>query len=100
VEINKMDSEELIAEALQNIREDRQETADLLKELKVEIQSGETTHSRSGVVAAKYLETLQRSNEQMVKIVGIINKNKEKEVDVSLSSDEKENIFEAIREVV
>jgi hypothetical protein len=36
----------------------------------------------------------------MVKIAGIINKNKEKEVDVSLSSDEKENIFEAIREVV
>lgn len=95
-----MDSEELITEALQNIREDRQETADLLKELKTEIQSGETTHSKSGVVAAKYLETLQRSNEQMVKIAGIINKNQEKKVDISLSSDEKENIFEAIREAI
>ena len=95
-----MENNKLITEALQNIRNDRQETADLLKELKAEFQSGDTTHSRSGVVAAKYLETLQRSNEQMVKIVGIINKNKEKEIDVSLSKDEKENIFEAIREVV
>ena len=95
-----MDNEELIKEALQNIREDRQETADLLKELKAEIKSGDTTHSRSGVVAAKYLETMQRSNEQMVKIAGFVNKNKEKVTDVSLSGDEKENIFEAIREAV
>jgi len=95
-----MENNKLITEALQNIRNDRQETADLLKELKTEIQSGDTTHSKSGIVAAKYLETLQRSNEQMVKIVGIINKGKEKEKDLSLSDNEKENIFEAIREAV
>ena len=95
-----MENDKLITEALQNIRNDRQETADLLKELKTEIQSGDTTHSKSGIVAAKYLETLQRSNEQMVKIVGIINKGKEKEKDLSLSDNEKENIFEAIREAV
>ena len=70
----------------------------LLTELKNELAAGETTHARSGVVAAKYVETLQRSNEQIVKLIMMLQKDKEKEVDVSLSSDEKENIFELIKE--
>mgnify|MGYP006405036843 FL=1 len=64
-----MKKKELLNEALTNIREDRKKTEDLLKELGVELSSGDTTHSKAGIVAAKYVETLQRSNEQLVKII-------------------------------
>ena len=93
-----MDKDKLFNEAISNIRKDRIETESLLVELKNELAAGETTHARSGVVAAKYVETLQRSNEQIVKLIAMLQKDKEKELDVSLSSDEKENIFELIKE--
>ena len=93
-----MDKNKLFNEAISNIRKDRIETESLLIELKNELAAGETTHARSGVVAAKYVETLQRSNEQIVKLIAMLQKDKEKELDVSLSNDEKENIFELIKE--
>ena len=67
-------------------------------ELQKEITSGDTTHSRSGVVAAKYLETLQRSNEQMVKLIAIISKETQSKENLSLSENEKESIFDLIKE--
>jgi malonyl CoA-acyl carrier protein transacylase len=93
-----MDKDKLFNEVISNIRKDRLETESLLIELKNELAAGETTHARSGIVAAKYVETLQRSNEQIVKLIAMLQKDKEKELDVSLSNDEKENIFELIKE--
>ena len=89
----------LLSEAIDNLREDRKKVQNLLKELQGEISSADTTHARSGVVAAKYVETLQRSNEQLVKIIAMMNKNKKQEEDVTLSSEEKDSIFELIKEV-
>jgi len=86
-----------LEDSLNNIQSDRQTTLDLLNELRAEIKSGETNHSRSGIVAAKYVETLQRSNEQLVKIAGMLNKQQAQEEDLSLSDDETENIFELIQ---
>ena len=94
-----MKEDVLLTEALDNIREDRKKVVNLLKELQGEISSADTTHARSGVVAAKYVETLQRSNEQLVKIIAMINKNKKQEEDTTLSGEEKESIFELIKEV-
>tara|TARA_R110000765_G_scaffold416130_1_gene517787 strand:- start:529 stop:816 length:288 start_codon:yes stop_codon:yes gene_type:complete len=94
-----MDKEKLFNEAITNIRKDRIETEKLLTELKNELATGETSHARSGVIAAKYMETLQRSNEQIVKLLSLLQKTKEKEMDFSLDDDEKENIFELIKEV-
>ena len=94
-----MDKEKLFNEAVTNIRKDRIETEKLLTELKNELATGETSHARSGVIAAKYMETLQRSNEQIVKLISLLQKAKEKEMDFSLDDDEKENIFELIKEV-
>ena len=93
-----MKKNKLLEEALANIREDRDAAADLLVELQKEITSGDTTHSRSGVVAAKYLETLQRSNEQMVKLIAIISKETQSKENLSLSENEKESIFDLIKE--
>ena len=94
-----MKEDVLLSEALSNIREDRKKVKNLLKELQNEISSADTTHARSGVVAAKYVETLQRSNEQLVKIIAMMNKNKKEEEDTTLSSEEKDSIFELIKEV-
>ena len=93
-----MKSDELLHEAIDNIREDRKKTEQLLKELERELLTGDTTHSRSGAIAAKYVETLQRSNEQLVKIVAQIDKTQKAQEDVSFSKDEKDNIFELIQE--
>lgn len=86
-----------LEESLNNIQKDRQVTLDLLSELRAEIKSGETNHSRSGIVAAKYVETLQRSNEQLVKIASMLTKQQVPEEDLNLSEEETDNIFELIQ---
>ena len=93
-----MEEDNLLEEALENVRKDRTATKDLLSALKTEISSSLTNHSKSGIVAAKYVETLQRSNEQLIKIIAIIKKEQTKQEDVSLSSSEKDSIFELIKE--
>ena len=77
------DAKKLITDSIQNIQDDRKLTVDLLNELRSEIQSGETNHSRSGVIAAKYVETLQRSNEQLVKLANMLAKQQVVEEDIT-----------------
>jgi len=93
-----MEEDNLLEEALENVRKDRTATKDLLSALKTEISSSLTNHSKSGVVAAKYVETLQRSNEQLIKIIAIIKKEQTKQEDTSLTTSEKDSIFELIKE--
>ena len=66
--------EKLLDEAIKNIRLDREATNTALDELCQDIHSGKLDHGRSGLVVAKYLETLQRSNEQLVKVAGLMAK--------------------------
>ena len=66
--------EKLLDEAIKNIRLDREATNTALDELSQDIHSGKLDHGRSGMVVAKYLETLQRSNEQLVKVAGLMAK--------------------------
>ena len=56
--------EAYIAEAIKNIRADRDITSTLLTELFIEIQkAGDAEgHKEMGLIASKYVETLQRSN--------------------------------------
>jgi len=89
--------DKLLKEALDNIRTDRVTTEALLQDLQAEINNSETTNARSGLVAAKYVETLQRSNEQIVKILTLMQKATRYEEDVELSDNEKDNIFELIK---
>ena len=95
-----MEKDELLEEALDNARDDRVVTKDLLTALASEISSSATNHARSGVVAAKYVETLQRSNEQLIKIIAILRKEQNQKEDLSLSTSEKDSIFELIKENV
>tara|TARA_Y100000593_G_C4242008_1_gene302638 strand:+ start:710 stop:1003 length:294 start_codon:yes stop_codon:yes gene_type:complete len=93
-----MKNDELLYEALDNVRNDRSATEDLLSDLISEISASMTTNSQSGVVAAKYVETLQRSNDQLIKIISILKKESKQKEDLTLSNSEKDNIFELIKE--
>ena len=67
----KHDFELLSEEALDNIRKDREQTRELLNDLIKYISGAEDRHRDVGMTAAKYVETLQRSNEQLVKIASL-----------------------------
>jgi len=92
----KENFEALTEEALINIREDREQTKDLLKDLIKYISAAEDRHRDVGLTAAKYVETLQRSNEQLVKIANLKQKN-EKGL-TGLSEEEREEIFKELNE--
>jgi len=89
-------SSQFVEEAIDNVRNDRAMASTLLIELMKILKQDETKHQHSGPVAAKYLETLQRSNEQLVKLASLLAK---KEGTTSgLSSLEKSDIYDLIKE--
>ena len=47
-----------------------------------------------GPIAAKYVENLQRSNEQLVKLAGLLQK--QKSAHIGLSADDKEQLFDLL----
>ena len=63
-----------LQESIENIRDDRDITNSLLKDVMMYLSGDEKTHEKVGQIAAKYVETLQRSNEQLVKVVAILSK--------------------------
>jgi len=90
--------EEFLDEAITNIRADRAITSALLTDLVQEMKvsgSSLTVNQQCGLIASKYVETLQRSNEQLVKISAILQKGSEKSQ--GLSHIEKEEIFDMIK---
>jgi len=70
----KANIDKCIADALENINNDRAMAMTLLTDLMQYIRGQEERHQHAGPVAAKYLETLQRSNEQLVKISALLHK--------------------------
>ena len=91
-----MNKIKLLKESIKNIKEDRDLALQLLNELRQEIQNGKTSHGQSGGTAAKYVETLQRSNEQLVKLVTLLQREQKSENN-TLSDEETNNIFELIQ---
>ena len=88
--------DEIIKKALDNIEEDRLVTRDLLEDAMQYLAKDESRHRDIGLTLAKYVETLQRSNEQMVKVATLIQKQEKKED--GISKEEMDNIFSAIAE--
>ena len=83
-----------LGEAIENIRKDREITKDLLNDLIVYLSKDEARHTEVGTVAAKYVETLQRSNEQLVKLVTLLEK--KRNTSVGLTDDDKTEIFDLL----
>ena len=84
-----------LEEAISNIRDVRAITKDLLDDVIRLIGKDEEHHKQVGTVAAKYVETLQRSNEQLVKISTIIHKQQSGET--GLSETDKAEIFDILQ---
>ena len=91
------DFEKYVSEAIVNIRADRALTSALLTDLFKEIKKSNNaeTHKDLGLIASKYVETLQRSNEQLVKLTAILNK--KQSIDTSLNDNEKTEILDMIQ---
>tara|TARA_R100000005_G_C4876127_1_gene130086 strand:- start:154 stop:444 length:291 start_codon:yes stop_codon:yes gene_type:complete len=87
--------EEQLKEALDNIREDRKITRELLDDAIKFVAKDEARHQQIGMTLAKYVETLQRSNEQIVKIATLMSKN---EKAAGLSDSDMEDIYSMIKE--
>ena len=83
-------------EAINNIRNDRALTNKLLVDVMTYLAKEERAHESVGTVAAKYLETLQRSNEQLVKVVALLHK--KTNASETLTKEDKEELFELIKE--
>ena len=90
----KKDFDSLTDEAIENIRAERDQTKELLKDLVKYLSNDEHRHKEVGITAAKYVETLQRSNEQLVKVAAL--KQKTEVVDTGLSSEERDEILKYI----
>ena len=91
-----LDSDEYISEAIDNIRKDRAMASTLLIEVMSLLKSDENKHQYSGPVAAKYLETLQRSNEQLVKFASLMSKKETASADFGTIN--KNDIYDLIRD--
>ena len=93
--MSKKDLETLIDEALDNIRSDRKSAREFLNEIANQIASDADKNKYLSPVAAKHIETLQRSNEQLVKLIGI--RLKDKDQSVSLTDEDKNSLFDLIQ---
>ena len=82
--------------AIKNIQDDRDITKELLDDVVRYLSKDEEHHKLVGPVAAKYVEPLQRSNEQLVKVSTLIFKRQSGET--GLSETDKADIFELLQD--
>ncbi len=90
------DLETLMSEALGNIRNDRKVAREFLNEIANLISGDPEQNKYLSPVAAKHIETLQRSNEQLVKIISI--QSKKTDSSYELTDVDRENLFDMIQE--
>jgi hypothetical protein len=90
-----MSSDKHIKEAIENIRSDRETTRELLDDAMKYLSVDQSRHRDLGVTLAKYVETLQRSNEQLVKLCGLMAKS---ETTDELTDKDFAQIFDQIQE--
>ena len=88
--------EDYLEETTTNIREDRAMAKTLLMEVMADMAASPTDRREMGPIAAKFVENLQRSNEQMVKLASILQRQKTSQV--GLSDDDKEQLFDLLNE--
>ena len=85
----------LIDEALDNIRNDRKIAREFLNEIANQIAIDADQNKYLSPVAAKHIETMQRSNEQLVKLIALRQKAQTQGFD--LSEEDKNDLFDLIQ---
>ena len=93
--MNSKNLDTLIEEALDNIRNDRKLANEFLNEIANQIATDAEQNKYLSPVAAKHIETMQRSNEQLVKIIGL--RQKTVSVGLELNQSEKNELFDIIQ---
>ena len=88
--MSNRDLQDLFDEALGNIRNDRKVAREFLNEIANQIANDPDKNKYLSPVAAKHVESLQRSNEQLVKIIGLRQKNQPQEF--NLTEEDKNNL--------
>ncbi|HAI43959.1 MAG TPA: hypothetical protein DCM40_40615 [Maribacter sp.] len=87
--------QEFIEKSIDNIKEDRAVTKTLLTSLMKYMVVSEDRHKEVGMIAAKYVETLQRSNEQLVKLTALMQK--QTSGNEEMTEEEKNDLFDLIQ---
>ena len=88
--------ESYLEKAISNIENDRKITKELLDDVVRYLSKDESRHSQVGLIASKYVETLQRSNEQLVKVATLLHK--KQQANYGLTDDDKDDIYNMIQE--
>ena len=88
--------EDYIEESTTNIREDRAMAKSLLMDAINDMKTSDVARRELGSIAAKYVENLQRSNEQMVKLTGLLQKQSSSQL--GLTADDKEQLYDFLNE--
>jgi hypothetical protein len=88
--------EDYLDETTKNIREDRAMAKTLLIDVMTDMAASATDRREMGPIAAKFVENLQRSNEQMVKLASILQRQKTNQI--GLTEDDKEQLFDLLNE--
>tara|TARA_Y100001970_G_scaffold17079_1_gene19305 strand:- start:1014 stop:1331 length:318 start_codon:yes stop_codon:yes gene_type:complete len=88
--------DDYIAETTTNIREDRAMAKSLLMDTINDMKMSDVARKEMGSIAAKYVENLQRSNEQLVKLAALVQKQKSQQF--GLTADDKEQLFDLLNE--
>jgi hypothetical protein len=92
----KQNLEKYIESATNNIVEDRAATKTLLMGVMKYMQTGDDRHREVGLIAAKYLETLQRSNEQLVKLASLLPK--QEKSSEGITDQDRQDLFDLINQ--
>ena len=87
--------DDLMDEAIENIRNDRKVAREFLNELANQIAQNAENNRALSPVAAKHIETMQRSNEQLVKVLTL--KQKERTKEIGLNDEDKASLFDMIQ---
>ena len=88
--------DDYIEETTTNIREDRAMAKSLLIDALQDMKASENARREMGSMAAKYIENLQRSNEQMVKLASLLQR--QTTTSTGLTADDKEQLFDLLNE--
>ncbi len=86
--------DDYIEETTVNIREDRAVAKSLLMDAIDDMKQSDAARKELGSIAAKYVENLQRSNEQMVKLAALLQRQKSQQY--GLSEADKDQIFDLL----
>lgn len=76
--------DECLSEIIENAQLDREVTDKLMDNLLEEIQNSKASgdmekHERAGVTLNKYLQTMQRANDQLIKVAKILSKREDED---------------------